>query len=77
MPKRKDAPKRDDVPVRVDASVVRDARLVAAHRDVTLAEYVSDALREIVARDLREVEQDLAARHAKAPKPKRGGGQSQ
>jgi hypothetical protein len=44
--------KRNDITVRVDADVIRDAKVVAAFRDITLAEYLSEVLRPIVDADL-------------------------
>ncbi len=42
---------RDDVTVKMDRGVVARARYVAEIRGVTLAEYLSDAVRPIVDRD--------------------------
>jgi hypothetical protein len=47
-------PKRDDVPVKVDAEVIRQARIVAAFDGLSLAEYLSERLRPLVAADLEE-----------------------
>ena len=44
--------KRNDVPVKIDAEVVRIARIVAAYDEQTLAEYLSERLRPLVAADL-------------------------
>jgi hypothetical protein len=41
-----------DVSVKVDADVIHDAKIVAAYRDVTLAEYLTELIRPLVARDL-------------------------
>ena len=46
--------RRKDVPVKIDAEVVRQAKIVAAYKDTSLAEYMSELLRPIVERDLRE-----------------------
>ncbi len=59
MPK----PKRNDVPVKVDADVIADARIVAAYEHVSLAAYLSERLRPLVAEDL--------ARHQAEHKPQR------
>lgn len=67
MPRRKDSPKRNDAPAKIDAEVIRDAKIVAACRDITLAEYLSELIRPLVARDL---EQELEKR-AKGPRPKK------
>ncbi len=45
---------RDDEPVKVDRSVLRTARIVAAFRGKSLAEYLSEVLRPIVADHLAE-----------------------
>ena len=54
MPATVEAPmaKRNDVVVKVDANVIRDAKVVAAFREVSLAEYLSELLRPLVSRDL-------------------------
>lgn len=46
--------KRNDVSVKVDATVVNEARIAAAFKGQTLAEYLSETLRPIVARDIEE-----------------------
>jgi hypothetical protein len=46
--------KRTDVPVKVDEEVIRKARIAASYKGVTLAEYLSEALRPIVDRDIEE-----------------------
>ncbi len=51
MPKRGDV-KRNDSPAKIDAEVIRDAKIVAAYREITLAEYLSELIRPLVARDL-------------------------
>jgi hypothetical protein len=43
---------RNDVAVKLDAEVVRVARIVAAYRNIPMAEYLSEILRPIVNRDL-------------------------
>jgi hypothetical protein len=48
---------RDDVVVKIDRGIVAKARFVAENRKIPLAEYLSEALRSIVARDF-----DKAAR---------------
>lgn len=58
MKKRAGRPKgteRDDVVIKVDRSVVAHARYVAEKRGISLAEYVSNALRPIAARDFEKV----------------------
>ena len=44
--------KRNDIAVKVDAVVITKAKMIAAGRNTTLAEYLSEALRPIVKRDL-------------------------
>lgn len=65
----------DDDPVaqvKIASEVVRDARIVAAYRETTLAEYLSELVRPLVARDLEQEQ----AKRSKPPRPKRGGGES-
>jgi hypothetical protein len=45
-------PPRNDVSVKLDARVARDAKLVATYRGISVAEYISEVLRPIVAKDL-------------------------
>jgi hypothetical protein len=51
MPRRK---KRDDDVTKFDREVLRMARIVAAYRDIPLAEYLSEVVRPIVAQHLAE-----------------------
>ncbi len=44
--------RRNDVPVKIDADVVRVAKIAAAYKDVSLAEYISERLRPLVAEDV-------------------------
>jgi hypothetical protein len=44
--------KRNDVPVKIDADVVRVAKIAAAYKDMSLAEYISERLRPLVAEDV-------------------------
>lgn len=60
--------KRNDETVRVDADVLRQARLVAASKDLSLAEYLSNALRPIVTSDYRELAESMA-QEIRPPKP--------
>jgi hypothetical protein len=46
--------RRNDVAVKIDAGVVRMAKIVAAHKDISLAEYLSDTLRPIVEQELKD-----------------------
>ncbi len=52
--------KRNDVPVKVDAEVIRIAKIAAAYKDMSLAEYISERLRPLVA-------EDVEREHAKQP----------
>ncbi len=61
--------RRNDVPVKIDAEVVRKAKIVAAYRDIPLAEYVSETLRGHVEKDLEnEQEKERKARGGKGGK---------
>jgi hypothetical protein len=67
MAKREEAaPKRNDVPVKVDIQVVADARIAAAYKGLSLAEYISETLRPLVAKDI----EDSHAQRSKQAKPK-------
>lgn len=46
--------KRSDVTVKIDGELARMAKIVAAYKDVTLAEYLTETLKPIVSRELRE-----------------------
>jgi hypothetical protein len=46
--------RRNDIPVKLDAEVVRAAKIVAAFRDQSLAEYLSEKLRPLVLKDLAQ-----------------------
>ncbi len=45
---------RDDIVVKLDRAVAADARWIAEKRGVSMAEYLSEALRPIVARDFQQ-----------------------
>jgi hypothetical protein len=71
--------KRNDVSVKMDAEVVAEAKMVAASRDLSLAEYLSDLARPLVRRDLEQefARRSLSSRPAETrpppepgPKPK-------
>jgi hypothetical protein len=47
-------PARKDKQMKVDAEVLRHVQLVCTYRGTQMAEYVSEILRPIVARDLAE-----------------------
>jgi hypothetical protein len=67
--------KRNDVPVKMDAEVVRIAKIAAAYREQSLAEYLSERMRDIAAHD---VEQEHAKqphrKPASKPRAKKAGG---
>jgi soluble cytochrome b562 len=52
---------RNDTAVKIETEIVRQGRTIAARRNITLAEYLSDILRSTVAKDYREVVQQMAA----------------
>ena len=60
--------KRVDTAVKVDLETVRKAKIVAAFRDITLAEYLSEVLAPIVERDLSEA---VAKQASQGKPPKR------
>ena len=51
---RPDVVRRNDVTVKIDAKLSHMAKIVAAHKDVSLAEYLTSVLWPIVERDLKE-----------------------
>lgn len=55
----------DYVTVKIANDVARDARIVAACRQITLAEYLSESLRPCVSRDLRKELLDRSNEHQK------------
>lgn len=61
--------KRTDVSVKMDAEVVAEAKMVAASRDVSLAEYLSELVRPLVRRDL-DREYERRANPSQSPKGK-------
>ena len=62
--------RRNDVAVKIDAEVARQAKIVAAFKDVSLAEFLSEALRPIVEKEL--VEQSARAAKGAVTPPKKG-----
>lgn len=67
--------KRNDVTVKMDAEVVHVAKIVSAHRNISLAEYLSVTLKPIVDRELKEYSrlalssEDKPERSPKGKKP--------
>lgn len=55
-------PKRDDIPVKMDAGVVHICKIVAAYRNISLAEYLSETMKPVA-------EKSLAEYSAKGPPP--------
>ena len=62
--------KRTDVSVKMDAEVIAEAKMVAASRNVTLAEYLTELVRDLVHRDLEE---EMARRLPTQPPKRRKG----
>lgn len=56
MPRK---PKRNDRAVKVEAEIIRQAQTICSYREVTLAEYLSDILRSVVAKDFEHFKKDL------------------
>lgn len=46
--------KRNDASCKIDADIVRKGRIISEFRDITLAEYLSNLLRDTVDHDYRE-----------------------
>lgn len=61
MPKKGESP-RDDRSVKLEADVVTMARMIAAARNVTIAEYLSAILRPILIADLDAEYRRIAGR---------------
>jgi hypothetical protein len=59
--------RRNDAAVKIDAELVRKAKVVASFKDMSLAEYLSEVLRPIIDRDLRD--HSRRALGDEAPKP--------
>jgi hypothetical protein len=64
--------KRNDVSVKMDAEVIAEAKMVAASRNVTLAEYLTELVRDLVHQDL----EDEMTRRVPRSKRKPKGGES-
>ena len=62
-------PPRNDKQTKIDADVLRNIQLVCTYRGVQIAEYISEHLRPIAARDLAEEQ----ARATKPPAKGKGG----
>jgi hypothetical protein len=59
-PRKPSEIKRNDTVVKVDCEVIDDARKVAALREMTLAEYLTEIVRPIARRDLQAEAQRFA-----------------
>ena len=57
--------KRDDVTVKIASAVYRKAKMVAAWRDVTLAEYLTELLDRPVERDYQRMREAMDSDEAK------------
>jgi hypothetical protein len=67
---------RRDVTVKIAADLAKDAKIVAAFRDLSLAEYLSETLRPLVAGDLKKELLERSAEHLpKLELPRDGEGQ--
>jgi hypothetical protein len=62
--------RRNDVSVKMDASVVDECRIAAAFKSMSLAEYISETMREAARRDIDE---GYARRTGENPPPKSAG----
>jgi hypothetical protein len=70
-----DVARRNDVAVKIDADVARVAKIVASFKDISLAEYLTETLRPVVERDLREHSRRVVGPEPGAePGPKGKGG---
>jgi hypothetical protein len=53
-------PKRDDIAVKIAAPLYRKAKVIAAHRGVTIAEYLSSLLDKPLERDYQKFRREVA-----------------
>jgi hypothetical protein len=58
MPPRE---RRDDITVKIGAALYRKAKMVAAFRDLSLAEYLTEVLEKPVARDYEKLIEQMRA----------------
>jgi predicted HicB family RNase H-like nuclease len=63
-----DPGKRTDTTVKLDKEVAEDAKIAASYKGLSVAQYVTEVLRPIVARDIEEGHK----RHEAAKKAARG-----
>jgi predicted HicB family RNase H-like nuclease len=52
--------KRDDITVKIAARVFRKAKMIAAFRDVSLQDYLSEVLARPVDRDYKKMREEMA-----------------
>jgi hypothetical protein len=64
---------RNDLAVKMGVDVVKMARVVALQRNITLAEYLTERIRPLVAQDYEEALAEMTA-EVKKPRPKPHGG---
>jgi hypothetical protein len=65
----------DNVAVKMDRQVIHDAKIVAAHKAISLAEYLSEMCRPIVGRDLKEYSRLALGSEEKVRKPPKSKGE--
>lgn len=53
------AAKRDDTAVKVETKIYRRAKQIAAWRDISLAQYLSELLDKPVSRDYKELRKEM------------------
>jgi hypothetical protein len=54
------SPKRVDLTVKIDAEIARRAKVVAAHRNISAAEYLSKILDPVVTRDYSRIADEIS-----------------
>jgi hypothetical protein len=53
--------KRNDISVKIGAAVYRKAKMIAAYRDITLAEYLTALLEKPVDRDYEKLKEQMTS----------------
>ena len=64
---------RDDVTVRLDRAIVAKAKVIAARRDVSLAELLSEMVRETVDQSYDKMVEEMSSERSGRPKGGKGG----
>lgn len=66
---------RNDLSVKIDAEVLKQARIVATHRSIPVAEYLSELIRPLVVRDYRRAVEEMSRETSGGQEggPKKGG----